>query len=313
MNHAGSETGAPIHKHNPPLQFPGGCRSFGLVTIRNMLETCSCPPGGTNAAMPPISALKIDSRRRWPTELVGRILFGLFIAQWLLVWTRLLLDQRPFGPESWPEAVLLVLTTAATLVTLSHEIPWQNVFVASAIIALISSASQRLALLAGIRSALLMNTGASWPVPLVWLVAVLNARGVARLLLEHRRKSPVYGLQLIGLTVLLAGLFGFGLSSWDRSQTPDHLFRESWCAPLSLAFTALLTFIVATPWLIKKRPVEQPPEYQPLIIWLMLNVLFVTAALLVASRVLPLVLATANLLILVQCLTGAKRKPDRAS
>src|SRR5205823_3285863 len=99
--------------------------------------------------MAPIPALKTDSHQRWPTELIGRIFFGLFVAQWLLVWARLCLDQRPFGPGTWPEAVLLILTTAMTLVSLSREIPWQNVFVASAIIALISSASQRLALLAG--------------------------------------------------------------------------------------------------------------------------------------------------------------------
>src|SRR5205814_10697378 len=119
-----------------------------------------------------------------------------------------------------------------------REIPWQNVVVAAAIIALISRASQRLGLLAGIPSALLMNTGTSWSAPLVWLVAVLNARGVARLLLERRRKSPVYGLQLMGLTALLAGLFGFGFSSWQRRQPTVVSFRESLLPALCCAFTA---------------------------------------------------------------------------
>ena len=52
--------------------------------------------------MPPIPALKTGSHQRWPTELVGRIFFGLFLAQWLLVWAGLWLDQRPFGPGTWP-------------------------------------------------------------------------------------------------------------------------------------------------------------------------------------------------------------------
>ena len=228
--------------------------------------------------MPPMPALKTDSRQRRPTEIIGRVLFGLFVAQWLFVWTRLCLEQRPFGSGRWPEALLLILTAATTLVTLSHEIPWQNVLVASAIIALMSMLSRRLALLTGIPPGLLANTGEPWPVPLVWLVASLNSRAIARLLAARWRKSASYGVWLMGLTALLAAFFGFGLGSWEQSQPALDSFRESLPASLWWAFTALLALIVATPWLINKRPVEQPPEHQPLIIWLMLNLLFVTAA-----------------------------------
>src|SRR5205823_11319015 len=46
-----------------------------------------------------------------------------------------------------------------------------------------------------------------WTVPLIWVVAVLNSRGIARLLLRRYRTATNYGLWVLALTVLLAIVF----------------------------------------------------------------------------------------------------------
>jgi len=46
-----------------------------------------------------------------------------------------------------------------------------------------------------------------WAMPLIWVVAVLNSRGVVRLILRPWRKLRSYGFWLIGLTAALTMLF----------------------------------------------------------------------------------------------------------
>ena len=160
--------------------------------------------------MPPAS-FKTENDNGSGAKLAYRIFLGLFLAQWFLVWTGLLSQQTTLSPLHWPEGLLVLLAAGNTLATLACELPWQNVLAVSVLLTLVSGASEGLAVLAGVPAARFVTSVSTWAVPLVWLVAILNARGMARLALFRWRKSRVYGLWLIGLAVLLVVLFGIGL------------------------------------------------------------------------------------------------------
>jgi len=258
------------------------------------------------------SSANARNRARRLTELFQRVLFGLFAAQWFFVWIKLWLPQLSFSAAQWPEALLLLLATSSTLAGLLRELPWQNVLVASAIIGLVTSASQSLVTLVSAQFGRFEATGASWPFPLVWLVAILNARGVARLVLSRWRKSQIYGLWLIGLTATLVALFGFGselfaaLSGhyWfgDTHQGPRKSHGTSWLDLGCWGATALLVLLCATPSLVNKKPVEQRPLHQPMITWLLLNLLFASATYLHGLWPAAMVLSVGNGFVLLVAL-----------
>jgi uncharacterized membrane protein len=204
-----------------------------------------------------------------------------------------------FGNARWPEGLLVVLATAITVSSLSRRLPSQNVILASFIIALIASGVQSLGALTGIPFGPYVynyeNIGRElfyplpWAVPLMWIVVILNSRGVARLMLRPWRKIRAYGFWVIGLTMVLAALFDLGLEPFATRVkgywywTPTKLPLAWYGAPLvnffAWAVCTLLILAFATPALIDKKKVKHPPDYQPLVIWLLLNVLFATGAL----------------------------------
>jgi hypothetical protein len=232
-----------------------------------------------------LNDIQLHPDSRW----FQRSLNGLFAAQCLLVWTGLWLAHRPFGPTRWPEGLLLVLAAANTLMAMAEELPWQNVLLASVIITFASGLIQGLAILAGASFGSMMNSAATWSRALIWLVAILNARGVARLAIARWRTCPFYGSWLIGVTILLVGFFGFGLRYLEPAGVDPHQYRQVKLATvkpeaapaLSLlwwAVAALPALALATPSLINKRPVEPPLPRQPLFCWLLLNSLFAGAS-----------------------------------
>ena len=97
-----------------------------------------------------------------------------------------------------------------------------------------------------------------------------------------------YGLWLLALTAVLAMLFDAGLEPfatcirryWFSNPTRSSLdwYGGPWVNFLGWAASALLTLAFATPALINKKPVPPPPDYHPLIVWLLLTVLFGTVA-----------------------------------
>ena len=66
--------------------------------------------------------------------------------------------------------------------------------------------------------------------------------------------------------------------SWSPTRIPCDWYGAPVVDFLGWALTALLILVVVTPWLIRKKPVKLPPDYQPLVVWLLLNLLFVTGA-----------------------------------
>ena len=229
---------------------------------------------------------------------IHRVFFGLFLLQFALVWTRLWLPQPPFGNAGWPDGLLLVLATATVLASLTRQLPGQNVMLAAIIIAFFAGAVETLGALTAIPFGPFAYTSEigqqlfyplPWAVPMIWLVALLASRGVARLVLRPWRNTPNYGFRLIGLATLLVVLLDFGLEPFAIQVkhfwqwNPTKLRFDWYTAPctnfLGWAVATLLILAFVTPALIHKRPMTQPPpDYHPLIVWLLLNLLFATGA-----------------------------------
>ncbi len=233
----------------------------------------------------------------WPAR-IHRILFILFLLQFALVWARFWLPQSLFGNHHWPEGLLLVLTMAVLLASLTRQLPGQNVMLASIIIAVIAGAVQSVGALTAIPFGPYVYTDnigqqlfhpLPWAVPLLWLAVVVASRGVARLMLRPWRKTQNYGFRLIGLTTLLAVLLDVSLEPF-ATQVKHYWFwnptklRLDWYTTPCINFfgwavSVLLILAFATPSLINKKPGPQPPpDYLPLVIWLLFNLLFATGA-----------------------------------
>jgi uncharacterized membrane protein len=279
------------------LAFVTGC-SFAIRYSSFVIAAASA---ATDRQVKRVSLRKIPLG---PAPFVGwaprvhRVLFGLFLVGWGLVWARLWLRHPPFGQAGWPEGLLVVLATAAVLASVTRHLPGQNVLLAAVGIAVMTGAVTTLGAHTGIPFGLFSYTAAAgpqilpglpWAVPMIWIVALLASRGVARLVVRPWRNDPNYGYWLLGLTALLVVLLDLGLDPFAAQV--KHLWRweplrlrlEWYTAPFVNFFgwgaTALLVMAFITPALIDKRPRKQPPpDYYPLAVWLLLNVLFTTGA-----------------------------------
>jgi uncharacterized membrane protein len=229
--------------------------------------------------------------------LLHRLWFSLFLVQWALVSLRLWLSSPLFDHAGWPEGLLAVLALATTLASLARQLPGQNVLLAALIIAFFAGTAQTLGALSGIPFGpyhYSENLGPQffhtlpWPVPIIWVVAILNARGVARLVLRPWRQARNYGFRLLVLTIALVVLFDFGLEpfattvkqywSWDRTRLPCDWYGAPCINFLGWAVTSGLIFAFVTPVLLNKKPVKSPPDYYPLVVWLLIMLLFLTGA-----------------------------------
>ena len=204
---------------------------------------------------------------------VRRVLFGLFLLQFALVWARLWLPWPLLGNARWPDGLLVVLTTATVIASLTRQLPGQNVMLASVIIAFIAGAAQTLGALTAIPFGPYVYTDKigqqlfhplPWAVPLVWIAVMLASRGVARLMLRPWRKTQTYGFRLIGFTTLLVVLLDVGLEPfatrvkhfwfWNPTKLRFDWYSTPWINFLGWAVTALLILAFATPSLINKQP-----------------------------------------------------------
>ncbi len=230
---------------------------------------------------------------------IQRVLFALFLLDFALVWLRLWIVPSLLANVRWPDGLLIVLTTAVTIASLARRLPGQNVILASVIIAFIGGALQS----AGALTALpfgpytynYTNIGRElfyplpWAVPMLWIVLIFNSRGVARLVLRPWRKTRAYGFWVIGMTTLLVVLLDFDLEPfatrakffwfWTPTKLPLTWYGAPFVNFLGWAVGTLLILAFITPSLIDKKKVKHPPDYQPLVIWLLLNLLFATGVL----------------------------------
>lgn len=136
--------------------------------------------------------------------------------------------------------------------------------------------------------------------PLVWIVALLSARGTARLLLSPKRQLRHYGYWLLVVTAALgtvtqAALDLFGtqvMEAWSRASAGwswEGIALPNLAGSFGVSVIALL---LATPALIDKRPVPSLPGLIPLSVWFALNVVCIAVCLSRASDAAIAVLAT---------------------
>ena len=200
--------------------------------------------------------------------------------------------------SNWPEALLLLLATVSTLIALVRQLPVQNVLFASCLVAVIGGGAHAVGVKSGIPFGPFMfgpEIGQKffnllpWAMPLLWVVAVLNSRGVARLVLRPWRKMRTYGFWLIGLTALFTMIFDCALEPfashvkhyWIWTTAGYSLTPQG--APISNSvgwfIVTVLMLAFATPALINKQLSKRSaPDFHPLTIWLGGILLFAFAA-----------------------------------
>jgi uncharacterized membrane protein len=209
-----------------------------------------------------------------------------------VLWIASSLRPSPMPGATLAEALFPLLALAATMLALARTLPAQNVFAATATIVVIAFIAEIISAKTGVPFGARTYTdgfgprifgGLPWPVPFIWAVAVLNSRGVARLILRPWRKTTKYGLWVIALTCVLAAVFDFNLeplasaNSWWIWRMPKSVpawHNAPWVSFLAWAVITLLILAFATPWLInKQRPRSSLPEYHPLAVWLLINLI----------------------------------------
>ena len=239
-----------------------------------------------------------------PAEQLGKYFHwcasAVTLALFALVLTEQFAHLRLPGRPGWPDALLIFAATVSTLTALARKLPVQNVLLGAAVIALVGGGAHGFGAAMAIpfgpfvytdRVGLRILDQFAWMMPLLWVVAVLNSRGVARLILRPWRKLRVYGFWLIGITVALTVLFDVGLEPFAAVVKRYWLWQPNripvtWgSAPVSnfpgWLLTALLITAFATPALIDKRQqrsTNRPAEFHPLVLWLLAMLLFAVGA-----------------------------------
>jgi len=253
-------------------------------------------------------------------------LFVAFVALLAVVCVRLRIPDFLLGAAHWPEGLLLVLATATTLGSLSGQIPAQNVVLAALVVAVIAGAVEVLGAITAIPFGPFVYNKANigpwlfyplpWAVPVIWVVAILNARGVVRLILRRHRHARNYGWWVMGLTVMLVVLFDLSLEpyatqvreywSWKPTKLASTWYTTPWVNSLGWTVTSLLILLFVTPALINKSPVKKPPTYHPLCVWQLLSLLFLIGTTLQSLWAASALIATQMVLVLVLAWLGPR-------
>jgi uncharacterized membrane protein len=223
--------------------------------------------------------------------------FVLFLFLFGAFWANLALPSHPWDDSRWLGALFVLLAVATTLTALARQLPAQNVALAATLIGVIAGAAQTLGALTAIPFGPYVYGGQfgpllfyplPWAAPLLWVVAILNSRGVARLIMRPWRKTRAYGIWVVGLTTVLVVLLDFGLEPvatlvkhywfWNPTKLALTYYGAPGVNFVGWAVTALLILAFATPSLISKKHGRQPVAYHPLLIWLLLEFLLASGA-----------------------------------
>jgi len=250
--------------------------------------------------------------------------FIAFLIWSAVAWVTLLLGVSFSEGWRWLEGLFWFLAAATSLFGLARRLPGQNLIMATTLITAISSTIIVVAEKTRIPFGPRVYTdalggrifGVPWPMPLLWLVVVVNSRGVARLILRPWRKTTYYGFWVIGLASLLAVLFDAGLEPfatrsrhywfWETQVHVPGWYSAPWVNSIGWFVTALGILAFTTPWLINKQPVKQPTDYHPLVIWLLLNLYFATGNALQHLWFAVLFALVANVIATIYAVRGAR-------
>ena len=234
------------------------------------------------------------------------------------------------APEFSPNlaAIMILLAATASVTALVRQLPLQSVLFAALVTALIGGAAHGLSADPGIaipfgpvtfnpQAGPKLFNSVPWTVPLLWVIAIFNSRGVARLVLRPWRKVKNYGFWLFGMTAVLAVAFDFALEPfaagvrhlWRWQPTKIHVTWQG-ASPLDFIgwlFVSLLILAIIMPYLIRKQPGNpSAPDYAPLVLWLGAVVLFAVGAGLTGLWAAVVVDAVLAVLVAVFSWLGAK-------
>jgi uncharacterized membrane protein len=233
------------------------------------------------------TAGKTTVKPGWPHHLIVALTLALAVATLF----------NPPGTTTNLDALLLLLATASSISILTRHLPVQSVLFAAFITAFIGTVAHGLSARTGLPlgplsfgesiGPQLFNT-VPWTVGLLWIIAVFNSRGVARLVLRPWRKVKNYGFLLIGLTAGLALVFDLALEPfahlkhfwlWLPTKIPVNWYGASPVSFLGWTFVVLIILAIIMPYLIRKQPGNpSAPDFAPLILWLGAMLLFAVNA-----------------------------------
>lgn len=215
--------------------------------------------------------------------LLAAVSLGLCLCAFVLVGIGYWLVAPALGKAPWAGVALLGLAAASTLISLARRLPWQNVVLGAVLIALSGTAVE----------VVLISTGRGlgfspsrqmaepsfwlpklWQLPLVWIIALLNCRGVVRLGLRRWRSVASYGFWVLGGTAVSATIFILAFAELG----PVAMEWRATTTVLACAVGTLIALVLVTPSLINKKPVSQPADWHPLVIWVGFNLWFVVDA-----------------------------------
>ena len=228
----------------------------------------------------------------------AKILNGLIGAALALIVVAAVRELFRPGQADTLDALIILLATIASMATVTRQLPLQNVLFAAAITALIGGAAHGLSAQTGIPFGPLtfgQTAGpiyfnyVPWTVPLLWIIAIFNSRGVARLILRPWRRVKNYGYLLIAITALLALAFDLALEPFAAHVKHLWLWQPTklsitWHGTSPMVFlgwlaVSLLIMAFITPSLIRKQPgIQPPPDYTPAALWFGAIILFASSA-----------------------------------
>jgi uncharacterized membrane protein len=253
------------------------------------------PPPASLEYLNPAAPARGGARPVSPAERWHKAAFIFFLLTWTANWVVVLL-QVPLPAEGrWIEVWLLGATVLTTLVTLSRRLPLQNVLTAAVLIGGLGGILIAIGAASGVPFGPIVYGDAlgekvftlvPWPMPLLWVVLVMNGRGVARLIMRPWRRTNYYGFWVIGLTCALAVIFALGFEPfavkvknywiWLGSKSVLSWHTAPWVNFLGWFCGCLGILAFTIPWLINKQPVKQPMDYHPLVVWTLVNLWVLT-------------------------------------
>lgn len=217
----------------------------------------------------------------------------MFLAFWALVLVRQIPGFSWQAEARWPEAVVLVLAAWVTVAGLARRISLQSALMAAGVIGGLGGAAHWASYVTRVPFGPLQIPCAEGPSPfqgwfvfsgLIWAVLLLNARGLARLILEPVAGHPHHGLRLLVLSaflmlVLVLAMEPFGSTAhhywlWGETHLPLSWQGVPLSCVLAWAGVSVIASLAATPFLINKHPRPAPAAREPAWIWTLLSVLF---------------------------------------
>lgn len=191
----------------------------------------------------------------------------------------------------WIEGMIPVLASVAVLAALAARLPLQNVLAAGLLVVLTAGMVMAVCAFSGAplgRFEFTRELGprlldyVAWPVPFLWLAVVMSSRQTARVILRPWRRVKHYGWWLLGVALVLGLGVSLALEPFGRlvlgwwKWPPAVAGHANWLGapvffPPAAALFLLGLLLIATPWLIAKRPTGLAPDYGPVLCWLVLD------------------------------------------